>query len=176
LYEFLGRWGLNALTDWDLPNPQGPLNGPKEMTSFLLPSDKSGRILYMPGWYGLIASRDDVASALTNTVGPDGDDRFISGDGWPVRNSGPYAGMFLCRYVLHALRQRGELPEGSRAYSTAIKALAAWLYKRLPQGRGSQMTNEDNPNPDRTARVRKLLRMAKARLGGKQPADLRVKA
>ena len=185
-FEFVGRmanfykrWGILQLPDWNFPVPQGPLFGEKDVLKFVRNNDLTGQVVYVPGWYEVIASRDNVLDTLKSNQRRVKDDRFIDGDGWPISHHARYVGIFLCLHALQAIEQRsGKLDEKSREFELVLELITGWLDEKLPEPRGGANKGQGEgggEDTDKAARVRRLLKFSKQRLSGKIPKDLMPK-
>lgn len=176
LAVFFRRWGITRLVDWDYPVPQGPLFGEKEVLSFVRNNDQTGQVIYIPSWYEVIASRDNVLDILKSNQRKVRDDRFLEGDCWPITHHVRYAGMFLSRHALNAIELRSDkLKSNSSEHDMVLRLISEWLDEALPESRGG--TNKaqgegGEENSDHGARARNILNFANRRLSGKMPQKL----
>lgn len=177
--NFYKRWGILQLPDWDFPVPQGPLHGEKNILSFVRNNDLTGQVVYIPGWYEVIDSRDNVLKTLKSDQGKVKDDRFIEGDGWPITSHARYAGMFMCLNALRAIEQRsGKLAEKSPDYELVLELMTEWLDEELPESRGRGKIGKGEGGKediDKASRIRRLILLSKQRLGRSMSGELKNK-
>jgi hypothetical protein len=176
LAAFLKRWGISKLVDWEYPAPQGPLFGDKDILSFVRNNDLTGHVIYIPSWYEVTASRDNILDTLKSNQRKVQGDRFIPGDSWPVSNYARYAGMFLCLRALHALELRsGALEDKSPEHELILELVAEWLNEEHPEPRGGANWAKGEggeEDVDKASRARRLLAFSRTRLSGKMPKEL----
>jgi hypothetical protein len=176
LAAFLRRWGIVELAEWGFPVPQGPLFGDKDILSFVRNNDLTGQVVYIPSWYEVVASRDNVLDTLRRNQQSVQDDRFIEGDGWPISHYDRYAGMFLAIYAQRAIEQRGEkLKKGTPRTEGILKVVTKWLEAELPEPRGRGKKGKADggiENSDDASRARRLFLLANQRQSGKMPKEL----
>lgn len=176
LYDFLMRWGLIKLEDWDYPQPQGPLIGGKEILAFVRNNDFTGQIAYIPAWYDIVDAKDQFIDSVKNAQRNVRDEgRFIENDSWPVPKHARYAGIFYCLHALRAIELRGKISHTSPDYETVLGAIAPWLEKIAPENRGGANKGKGKggkEDTDDAARVRRLMAYARQRMSGTVPKEL----
>lgn len=167
---FLTRWCLMELVTWDLPFPQGPLLGLVGTGRVLETVLGKGAVLFVP-WHFRVHAKAEVLEELYKAqrqTGRESPTRFMEQDRWPVEHIETYAKLFLVRHFRSAVASRYSLTSHRDRVGQINRALAQWLI-----GTNSQEAEHEDQLESATRWVRKLLWMARERMNGRLPTELK---
>ncbi len=180
--SFLARWGLSGMATWELPLPQGPVDGgPADIIAGLINMpDTVGRTLFVPYWYEIINSKDDILLRLRGEQTAQGnlkigeyEPRTYKGNGWPIAHHDVFCNIFYTLFYSDAVRQRWDFKKGSRFSGAVVKGIARFFGKTSSSNVHAKKKGLTSAE---TASVRGYLSYIDALLQGKVPRKLQHKS